>query len=162
MRCPSCGGELGGTSVIGTDNSWRCPECGGVWAAAWVVNQIADGKRLLVGTENKEKLTGGKNVCPADGETMLSRPVDSPDGVNCWSCQKCGWWWFDGDEIFEFSHAWEIKRGYAKAWGKKQAWPQWVWPAIAVLLLTIGMMAGLTLIKIRQQVGVPAKGIQVR
>jgi len=157
MRCPSCGGKLGGASVVGTDNSWRCSGCGGVWMAPWVVNQIAEGKEVMIKAEGKEKLTGGKNVCPADGETILSLPVDSPEGVNCWSCGKCGWWWFDGDAVFEFRQAWEIKRGYAKTWERKAIWPQWVLPALAVLLLAIGMMAGLALVRIRQQVGVPAK-----
>lgn len=160
MKCPSCGSELTGASVIGTDNSWRCGNCGGVWAAAWVVNQIAEGKELMIKSEKTEKLTGGKNVCPADGETILSLPADSPEGVNCWSCVRCGWWWFDGDEIFEFRHAWEIKRGYVKTWERKGKWPQWVWPAIAFVLLTIGVMAGLALVKIRQQVGVPAKEVR--
>lgn len=157
MKCPSCGEELSGTSAIGTDNSWRCPECGGVWMAAWVVNQVAEGKNLMLEAAKKEKLVGGKNVCPADGKTELVRPADSPEGVNCWSCGKCGWWWFDGDEIFEFAHAWIVKRGYIKTWERKEKWPQWVWPAIAVMVLTIGMMAGLALVRIRQQVGVPAK-----
>ena len=157
MMCPSCGGELSGTSVIGTDNSWRCSDCGGVWVVPWVVNQIAEGKELVIEAGGREKLTGGKNVCPVDTETMLSRPEDSPEGVNCWSCRKCGWWWFDGGEVFKFRNAWEVKRGYMKTWEKKEKWPQWVWPAIAVMLLSIGMMAGLALVKMRQQVGIPAK-----
>lgn len=125
--------------------------------APWVVNQIAEGKELTIGALGREKLTGGKNVCPADGETMLSRPADSPEEVNCWSCARCGWWWFVGDEVFKFKSAWEVKRGYMKTWERKEKWPQWVWPAVAVLLLAVGMMAGLALVKIRQQVGVPAK-----
>ena len=126
--------------------------------APWVVNQIAEGKELMIKAGDKEKLTGGKNVCPADGETILSLPADLPEGVSCWSCQKCGWWWFDGGAVFEFRRAWEVKRGYVKTWERKAIWPQWVLPALAVLLLAIGMMAGLTLVKIRQQVGVPAAG----
>lgn len=153
MDCPSCGSELRKSSVTGLDESFRCDTCGGVWMAAWAVNRIAGGEKIVIRRERKQILVGGGNRCPTD-EVSLSTPEDLPYGINAWQCQKCKWWWLAGDEVFRLAEAFAKKR---LALARNRRPVAFALPALAALVILLaGLAVALQLVQMRQQVGVPA------
>lgn len=157
MKCPDCGNDLAGASVLGTDESFRCSGCGGVWLRPEVVNRVANGEEVLIAPAGLNPGRGGEGMCPQDGETRLIRPEDRPEGVSCWRCGKCGWWWFGEDELIKFGQAWEAKRNYYKVWHRLKAVPAWVLPVLSLVVLVGGLFGAASLAQRRQAVTSRAK-----
>jgi len=153
MRCPSCGEEIAKVSILGFDDSLRCQKCGGVWAANWVVNNLATGKEmriepLLTKTETNE----GKSTCPQDG-TLLMTPAREavPEDMVILRCDLCGGWWFPGDEIFKFKQAFRDKQAYLRSW-RKVNWLTYAWPALVLALMVAGVGGGVWLVREQQRI----------
>ena len=157
MQCPGCGGELKPAEVVGLDESFRCEKCGGVWAANWVVNNLADGKALKIRPGGKSIVALGKNICPKDG-VLLDRPAKGtvPEHIAAGVCRKCGWWWFSGDEVFSFAQAYKKKVDYVRVWQRTE-WAVYVWPALGVLIMVVGLTASVNLVRERQQASIMAQ-----
>jgi len=158
MKCPDCQGMLGRVSLTGFDESYRCQVCGGFWMQSWVVNKVvmedmSQWSRLGTAPGGDLKT----NKCPADGDDLSGvDPIQIPERVRASKCDKCGWWWFPGDNLFDFKVAQVARVNYFKWWGKPGEMAKLVLPAVMVMLLTVGLGVGLTVVRSQTGWAVPA------
>ncbi|OGD04286.1 hypothetical protein A2989_04570 [Candidatus Amesbacteria bacterium RIFCSPLOWO2_01_FULL_48_25] len=162
MRCPDCGAVLSDTPLMGkVGEAMRCGRCGGWWTNGSVVNEatmmellkwpgkMIAGKWMVVGEER----------CPRDRQLLMKYEGESvPFNVSVKRCTKCGWWWWPGDELYRFKPAQEVKKDYFRLWGKMAETGSLLLPLLIIAVILSGLVAGLMLVQIRQQVGVPARG----
>lgn len=158
MKCPDCQGILGRVSLTGFDESYRCQACGGFWMQSWVVNKVV---MEDMSQWSRLGMTAGSdlktNKCPADGEDLSGvDPTQIPERVRASKCDKCSWWWFPGDNLFDFKVAQVARVNYFKWWGKPGELARLAMPAVMVVLLTVGLGVGLTVIRSQTGLMVPA------
>jgi hypothetical protein len=159
MHCPDCGKDLVKTAVVGFDESFRCENCGGTFLTGWVVNRIAQQpeENYVIQRKNIKGVYGGNNCCPTDSEKLAIAGGDElPSQVVIKKCNKCSWWWFPDDQIFELQSAYLLKREYLQKWHPKVSWQTLVLPALISLFLTIGLVGGVSLVSKQQQINIGA------
>ncbi len=159
MRCPDCGNNLVKTAVVGFDESHRCENCGGVWLTGWVLNRIAQNPEENFTIEKKgvSGAMGGNGSCPTDGNKLfVPGGEELPVGVQIQKCNKCGWWWLPDDQIFGLRQAYSLRKDYMKVWNSKPRWQALVWPALISVVLTAGLVGGVSLTVQRQQASIGA------
>lgn len=158
MRCPDCGTRL---SEIRVQNklAYRCFKCGGFWADSDAVNNLNSGelatwRRISV---DPRYFADGSGLCPLDGMKMEKYTGESvPVTMNVKRCVRCGKWWFSGDSLHEYKPAQEAKFNYYRLWGITRNVTEVFLPLMVVFITGVGLGVGLTLLKSRQQVAVPA------
>lgn len=163
MKCPECGNELHGVSLVGLDDSTRCGQCGGSRIPGWVINKIAEGNELKItpiGRSAESSVPGKSVLCPEDGTPMnIANETELPPDVYVWQCSKCKWWWVPGDNIFDIKQAFEVKREYMRRWKKKNPITSFALPVVLTMLLTVGLSVGV--LAIRDRVGVTSQAAGV-
>ncbi len=159
MHCPDCGEDLREVSLLGGDRSFRCFKCGGFWVEGAVVNGIDSQlmEKWHMPRQNGEWMGLGLGGCPVDGTGLVVwRSEMVPSNIVVKRCERCGRWWFPSDNLLNFKPAQEAKIDYFKQWGvniNKQTF----WLPVAVLIaLLAGLIVSLQLVKVREQVAVPA------
>lgn len=146
-------------AIVGFDESFRCEACGGVFLTGWVVNRIAQQpeETFVIQRKNISGSVGGNSCCPTDGIKLgVAGGDELPSEVIIRKCNKCNWWWFPNDQIFELQNAYLLKREYLQKWNPKTKWQTMVWPAIISLFLTVGLVGGVSLVMQQQRVGIGA------
>lgn len=158
--CPTCGGILQPTSVLGFDDSLRCGTCGGLLVPNWVVNNIAEGKKVVVTALGKVvSQDNGSLSCPMDQTTLSGLSADQvPDGLSVYRCEKCSRWWFAKDSLFAYVSALDARRDYMGAWHKNEL-ATFALPALVLVLLLTGVVGGVRIVQERQRVAIEARSI---
>lgn len=158
MKCPDCDRRLLETAVVDMDHSFRCESCGGTWVAPWVVNRVAEGETVTISPREVARggLQMGTATCPEDQVKLVAVSTEQvPYDLRVLKCDKCGWWWFPGNDLFLFQDAYEVKRNYYRMWRKPELL-KWVLPALAVLVLVVGLSGGVALVKNSSQTTIGA------
>ena len=158
MKCPDCGTTLSeqpsNAGVIG-----RCFKCGGFWLDAGTANnltpaELANWRRISV---SSAYLSGGSGVCPADGQKLAKYTGEQvPVNIVVKHCDRCGKWWFPGDNLYKFKPALEAKKNYLKLWGLPLT-SGVLLPMALVAFLAGGTAVGVKMVGQRQQTAVSAK-----
>ncbi len=159
MVCPDCGYRLvevaSAAGVIA-----RCYRCGGFWLAGETANKLTAGeltswRRISV---SSAYLSGGKGVCPADGMVLTKYVGEQvPANLSVMHCQRCGKWWFPGDNLFNYKPAAEAKMNYFRLWGIPLRPTAVLLPMLLVTTLLSGVAVGVTMVQMRQRSGVSAQ-----
>lgn len=138
----------------------RCFKCGGFWLGADTANnltaaELTTWRRIAV---NSAYLSGGKGVCPADGQMLERYSGDEvPTTLVVMRCGRCGKWWFPGDNLFRFKPALEAKKNYLRLWGLPLTRGVLL-PGALVLFLTGATVVGVKTVRAPQQTRVAATG----
>jgi hypothetical protein len=125
---------------------------------SWVVNKVvmedmSQWSRLGMTADGDLKT----NRCPADGNELTGvDPTQVPERVKAGKCDKCSWWWFPGDNLFDFKVAQVARVNYFKWWGRPGEMAKLVLPAVMVVILTVGLGVSLAAIRSQTGWGVPA------
>jgi hypothetical protein len=101
----------------------------------------------------------GKRECPTDGAKLdLYTGKQVPKDMPVYRCETCKWWWWPADTLFKFKGHQEesIQQAKSKASGQTFALAAFLLPVMGLLVMVVGLGAGLNLLKNRQQVAVPA------
>lgn len=161
MNCPDCGSRLidvnSASGVV-----MRCYKCGGFWLDGTTANnmtsvELNSSRRISVSTSF---LTGGRGVCPGDGLKLVRYQGEQiPVNVSMMRCERCGKWWFPGDNLFLYKPAVEAKTMYLRLWGVPFQPKSVLLPLVLVTLLLGGAVTGVTLVQQRQGVPTAAKGL---
>lgn len=125
----------------------------------WAVNRIAQQpeETFVVERKNVTGKVGGNNTCPTDGSKLgVAGGDELPSQVVIRKCSKCGWWWLPDDQVFELQNAYLLKREYLQKWNPKNRWQNLVLPALISLMLTVGLVGGVSLVVQRQQTNIGA------
>jgi len=122
------------------------------------VNRVASGGKSDLNPGSAAAVWNGDGTCPNDRQQLLEADKDTvPEGVQVKKCGTCGWWWFPTDSLFAFEQAYEVKNAYRKVWSGKKDWWSSAWPAVAMVVLAVGLVGGVGLTMKRQQSGIFAR-----
>lgn len=154
MKCVDCGMDLEEQSVLGLDKSFRCKKCGGCLVEGWMINAMAEGKKLIA--DSKEFVVHGNEkkielACPGDGGKLVKTESEElPTEVEMYKCDKCKKWWLPLNAIFDLEKAFEVRREYQQMWKKKQTISSFALPIVLTLVLVTGLGMVLRQVGLRQ------------
>ena len=137
----------------------RCFKCGGFWADSDVINSLTSAelvtwRRISV---DPRWFTGGTGACPLDGMKLEKYVGESiPQTMLVKRCIRCGKWWFAGDTLHLFKPAQEAKLSYYRQWRLSSNVSEVFLPLLVLAVLGTGLVTGITLLRNRQQLAVPA------
>lgn len=154
MKCPEDGGELEQEQLLGLDKSYRCKKCGGCLIEGWVINAMAEGKKLVANSKEfivHSQARKQEFNCPADeGKLMRSESEELPSEVEMWKCEKCKKWWLPGNSIFDLEKAFEVRQEYQQMWKKKRTINSFALPIVLTLVLAVGLGMVIRQVGLRQ------------
>lgn len=102
----------------------------------------------------------GDNSCPVDGTKLERHTGESvPPNLVVKRCGRCGRWWFPADSLLEFKPAQEAKLNYFKLWGMTADVSALLLPVLGAAVVLTGMVAGVRLVRQRQQAAVEAASL---
>jgi len=157
VKCPDCGSMLA-VQPTTAGQMMRCFKCGGFWLDANTANnltakEVDTFRRISI---NSTFLSGGSGVCPAEGQRLVKYSGEQvPMNVVVERCDRCGKWWFPGDNLYKFKPALEAKRNYLRLWGLPMT-TGILLPLILLAILAGGAVVGVRMVREEQRTRVEA------